>query len=259
MKKIVGLFIIFLFSTIVAFGADMRFVQVDGTLFSTEDSSVNQLKNLVKDINKQKNVEFIIFTGDNIAKAKKENLEEFLKVVKDLKRPYYIALGGKDVNKQKHLGKKEYMEMVKSNSYAHKKINFPNYVIEKKDIVFIVVDGSKEVIPSSIGYYRAETLEWLQNQLSYYCDKNIVIFQHFPLIAPLNKESRLTFKPDEYLEMLKNYNNVKAIFAGNFNVNSEKEVDGILHFSTANAPQYRIVDIMDYETEKPIFWSVIKE
>ena len=151
------------------------------------------------------------------------------------------------------------MEMVKSNSYAHKKIDFPNYVIEKKDIVFIVVDGSKEVIPSSIGYYRAETLEWLQNQLSYYCDKNIVIFQHFPQNAPLNKESRFTFKPDEYLEMLKNYNNVKAIFAGNFNVNSEKEVDGILHFSTANAPQYRIVDIMDYETEKPIFWSVIKE
>ena len=71
MKKILGLFIIFLFSTIVAFGADMRFVQVDGTLFSTEDSSVNQLKNLVKDKNKQKNVEFIIFTGDNIAKAKK--------------------------------------------------------------------------------------------------------------------------------------------------------------------------------------------
>ena len=110
-----------------------------------------------------------------------------------------------------------------------------------------------------MGYYKTSTLDWLKNELSFYQDKNIVIFQHFPLVSPSNKESRSTIKPEEYLELLKNYNNVKAIFAGNFDLNSEKNVDGVLHITTSRAPQYRIVDIMDCETSEPTFWSVIKE
>ena len=58
---------------------------------------------------------------------------------------------------------------------------------------------------------------------------------------------------------MKNYKNVKAIFAGNFNENSEKEVNDILHVTTANAPKYRVVDVMDCESENPTFWSNIKE
>lgn len=260
MKKFLGLFICFLFTTIIAFSADMRFVQVDSALFNAEESvSVKKLENLIADINRQKNVEFVIFSGDNIAKAKKENLECFLKIANNLKAPYYIILGGKDVNKQKHLGKKEYLQITKAKNRAHRKIESPNYVIEKKDIVFIIVDGSKEVITSSMGYYRPTTLEWLENQLSFYKDKNIIILQHFPLIPPSNKESRFTYKPNEYLEILNNYKNVKAIFAGNFGINSETENNGILHFTTSNAPQYRIVDIMNYNSENPTFWSIIKE
>ena len=41
-------------------------------------------------------------------------------------------------------------------------------------------------------------------------------------------------------------------------MNKETTYENILHVSTANFPQYRIVDILDYETEKPVFWSTLK-
>ena len=62
----------------------------------------------------------------------------------------------------------------------------------------------------------------------------------------------------DYLKLLSEHNNVKAIISGHFNVNKEQKVDNILHISTKNAPTYRIIDILDYETEKPVFWSTLK-
>ncbi len=260
MNKILGLCIALLISFNTAFCADMSFVQVDTLCLSAKDEqSILKMQNIIEKINNQKNIEFVVFTGDNIESPKKENLECFIKNAKKLKKPYYVVLGSKDISKQKHLGKKEYINFLKQKSKYHKKILGPNFVVEKKDIAFICLDGSKDVITTPMGYYREATLDWLENQLSYYSDKNIVIFQHFPLIAPSRKETRYTIKPEAYLDLLKQYGNVKAIFAGNFNVNSEKEVEGVLHVTTADAPQYRVVDMMDYETEKPTFWSVIKE
>ncbi|MBE7710771.1 MAG: hypothetical protein E7Z92_01385 [Cyanobacteria bacterium SIG31] len=260
MKKFLYLLIGIFLTTNLAFSADMRFIQVDSAMVSSKDeASIGKHKKLIENINKEKNVEFIIFTGDNIAKADSENLDCFLTLNKSLQKPYYVVLGSKDVNKQKHLGKKDYMQMVSKKSKSHKRIKNPNYTIEKKEIVFIILDGSRDVIPSAMGYYKEDTLSWLENQLSYYNDKNVVIIQHFPLIPPAKKESRCTCKPEEYLNLLKNYKNVKAIFAGNFGINSEKLIEDVLHITTTNAPQYRIIDIMDYEKENPTFWSVIKE
>ena len=64
MNKIVVLMLFFLISTISAFSADMRFVQVDGVFFNANDkTSVSKLQKMVDDINKQKDVEFVIFSG----------------------------------------------------------------------------------------------------------------------------------------------------------------------------------------------------
>ncbi len=260
MKKILILFCGLILSFGMVFGADFRFVQIDSLQLSVNDEkSVQNMQNIIKNINNLKNVEFVVFSGDNIGSPKKENLECLIKNAKNLKKPYYIVLGSKDVSKSKHFGKKEYLKILTTKTKTHKKIISSNYVIEKKDLVFIVLDGSKNVITTPNGYYNEKTLDWLENQLSIYADKKVIIFQHFPIISPNKKESRQTFKPERYLELLENYKNVKAIFAGNFDVNSEKEVDKILHVTTASAPQYRVVDIMDYETENPTFWSVIKE
>lgn len=61
------------------------------------------------------------------------------------------------------------------------------------------------------------------------------------------------------MKVLAKHKNVKAVIAGHFGVNNEQKVNGILHISTAPAPFYRIIDIMDYETPNPTIWAQLKE
>lgn len=260
MKKLIVLFSVFLLTITTVLADDMRFIQVTDTFFTQKnEKTVYVLKKLIKNINTTKNVDFVVFSGNNIANPNPKDLEVFLEITKDLKIPYYLILGNKDVNKSKDLSKKEYLRIVSKNNKSHKKIATPNYSFIKNDIVFIIVDGSKDVIPTSAGYYKTDTLKWLDSELEKYSDKKVVILQHFPIIPPTNNELKFTSKPEEYLALLNKHKNIKAIFSGHFGVNTEKEINGIIHITTANAPQYRVVDILDYETENPTFWSTIKQ
>lgn len=257
MKKTFGLIFIFLLTISAVFSADMRFIQVDGVLYNK--SSANKFEQLIEKINQEKNVEFIVFTGNNISKSDKAELESFLKSAKKLNKPFYVVLGQKDVYKKKGLSKKEYMALVRKKAKAHKRIDSPNYIFEKNGILFIVADGSKEVIPTTNGYYKEDVILWLDEQLDKYKDNNVVILQHYPIIPPCQKETYYTFKADEYLRLLGEHKNVKAVVAGHFNTNNEQVLNGILHISTKDAPCYRIIDILDYDTKNPTFWSTIKE
>lgn len=257
MIRFLSILAIFFLTTISAFSADMRFIQIDGLLYDN-NSSVD-FQNIINKINKEKDVDFVIFTGDNIAKPNTKLLDKFLNDAKKIKAPYYIVLGQKDINKQKKLSKFDYTETLRKNVKTHRKIESPNYVFIKNKVVFIVLDGSKEVIPMTMGYYRANVLDWLETQLNLYQKNNVVILQHYPIVPPSKKESHYTYKADEYLKVLSKYSNVKAVVAGHFNVNNEQTVNGILHIATKNAPNYRIIDILDYDTKNPTFWSTIKE
>lgn len=257
MHKFFSLVLITFLTSLSVYSADMRFIQVESAEFNTKNSE--NFEKLVNKINSEKNVEFVVFTGNNIATPNKNELKNFLKLANKLKSPYYVVLGQKDVNLKKQMSKDEYMKTVRKNNRTHFFIKSPNYIFNKKDVIFFVADGSKEVIPSSIGYYKEDVILWLDKNLEKYENKNVIIFQHYPIIPPIQKETHYTYKADEYLRLLSEYKNVKAIIAGHFNTNSEKLIDGILHITTQEAPRYRVIDLLDYETENPTFWSTIKE
>lgn len=257
MNKFFGVLILFLLSTTLVFSADMRFVQVDGLYFNT--SKTASFQSLIEKINSERNVDFVVFSGNNISNPNRENLKNFLFEAKKLKKPYYVILGQKDVSKQKDLSKEQYMKIVSKKNRSHKKIKTPNYVFKKNNVIFVVADGSKDVIPTANGYYKEDVILWLDEQLDFYKDKNVVILQHYPIVPPIKKETHYTYKADEYLRLLTEHNNVKAVVAGHFGANNEQVVNGILHISTKNAPTYRIIDILDYDTSSPTFWSTIKE
>ena len=257
MKRFLSLFFTFLFCLASAQAQDLRFVQVSDARFSNEPDN-NILQRTIKDINKQKNVEFVVFTGDNIAKPSAEILKAFVEEAKKLNCPFYIVLGDKDVNKLKGMSKVDYFKIVRKNVRKYKQEK-PNYVFEKDGLIFAIVDGSKEVIPSTNGYYKDDVLSWLDEELSKYPENNVIILQHFPLIPPTDKETYYTFKPENYLMLLAKHKNVKAIVSGHFGVNSEKTVHGITQITTSGLPAYRIIDVMDYETENPTIWAQLKE
>lgn len=256
MKRILSLFLTSLFLVSAVQAKDLRFAQISDIRYSESNSET--LKAVINDINNTKNVKFTVFTGDNINKPSVSELESFLKEAKRLKMPFYIVLGDKDVNKLKHLSKAEYIEIIKKNVRKYKP-ETPNYTFEKDGVIFIVADGSKDVIPSTNGYYRDDVLTILDTELSKYPDKNVIILQHFPVIPPSNKESHYTFKAENYIDVLKKHNNVRAIISGHFGVNSEQNNNGIVHISTAATPYYRIIDILDCDTPNPTIWAQLNE
>ena len=257
MKKILCLLFVYLICLSSSFAKDLRFAQITDVRYSKANNSTI-LKDTIKEINKQKDIDFVVFTGDNIQRPDKKDLEGFIKEAKHLKKPFYVIIGDKEVNKYKNLSKKEYMTYLKKNVRTYKKEDM-NYIAEKGGVAFFFVDGSKDVIPSTNGYFKDDVMEWLDSNLALYSKKNVVIFQHFPLIPPTNNESYMTLKSDRYLDILKKHPNVKAVISGHFGVNKEETVDGIVHITTAPLPTYRVIDIINATSKEPSFWAEVRE
>ena len=254
MKKFIGLFWVYFCFVSGIFAQDLRFVQVTDVNYSPNNEI---LPALVKDINEQQDVDFVVFTGNNIQNPDKKILEGFLKEAKKLKRPFYMAIGNKDVNKHKNLSKKQYASFLKRKLSTHKQGDL-NYTFTRCGVVFIVADGSRDVIPTSVGYYKEDVVDWVDATLDLYPKKNVIILQHFPLVSEQEKNTPVTFKPEKYLGVLEKHSNVRAVIAGHSDVNSEKELNNVLHINTAPAPYYRIIDILDCNSHNPTVWAEVK-
>ncbi len=271
MKKfLLFLFSIFAFLMLLptsAVAENIKFAQIsDAHLAVGSEYSIKVLKTAVEDINKQSNISFVVFTGDNINNPREENLKEFVDIVGKLNVPYYVVLGNHDVYKSNGLSKVRYYEILRAKNllYPQRK---PNYVFKKNGFVFIIVDGAKEVIPGAVGYYRADTLEWLEKELIKYKDNDVVIFQHFPVEYPEGVDNRLkthkTYKVEEYQELLSKHHNVLAVISGHFHVNSENMKDGVYHISTPSLiglpNSYKIIDIVTTKEFSPIIYTQLRE
>lgn len=252
-------FVLFLTQSVSA--KDIKFIQITDSHFSTvgEDYSQREVENskqilekTIADINSIPQVDFVVFTGDNIDKANEIELKKFLTIANKLNVPYYIVIGNHEVFKSQNLNKKEYMKIVSKYSKNCREKN-ANYVFEKKGLVFLVVDGAKEIIPGPAGYYKKDTLKWFDKTLTKYKNDKVVVFQHFPIVEPYYNKTHTTYNIKDYEAVLKNHSNVIAIFSGHYHANGEKMVDGIYHVSTPalieGPHNFKIVEITGNKKE----------
>ena len=241
--------LIVLFIGSICEAKDLKFIQVTDFHYTNSSTGDARLSRLVKNINSTKDLDFVIFTGDNIDSANPETLVKLLKAFRRIRVPYYIQIGNHDCFKAGGLDKKDYAKFV--SKYSNQKLKNFNYVVKKDDVVFIFVDGMKEVIPAPSGYFKQDTLAWLEKQLKKYEKHPVVLVQHFPLINQrTNKPSgHDLFKVDEYYSVIKPYNNIIAVIAGHYHYNREEEANGIRHIVTQQAsgltPRYRIIYLQD--------------
>ena len=84
MKKFLSICFLFLMSAMASQANDLRFVQVTDVRYNSAEDNGTFAKT-IQDINKQKDVKFVVFTGDNINKPDKNDLSAFLKEAKKLK------------------------------------------------------------------------------------------------------------------------------------------------------------------------------
>lgn len=261
-KNIITLLSLLLIQTSV-FAEAVKFVQVTDSHFKTNDEHRAEiLKATVKSINDEKGISFVIFTGDNIDSPNAEYLPEFVKIVNKLDVPYYLVIGNHDVFKNNGLSKVQYLEIVKDNNFLYK-YKTPNYVFKKNGFVFIVVDGAKEIVPGSNGYYKKDTLEWLDKQLTKYKNDKVVIFQHFPLIMNKELTSHMVYKKDEYLNILDKHDNVITIITGHLHTNYEVMRNGVYHITSptllSEKPVYKVISISTTKEFSPMVYTELKE
>ena len=258
MKQIIYkmLLFTFIFLTVAqnAFCKDFRFVQVTDLHYKNDETSEENFDKIIKNINKTKNVEFVVFTGDNTDHSNKEDYIKFLSQANTLNIPFYVVVGNHDVAKTSGFSKADYVNVVRKYN-KNQKAKKTNFVFKKGDFVFIALDGAREIIPSFGGYYRDNTLAWLAKKLKKYSDKNVIIFQHFPMKITMSEKD--TYKNDRYESILAKHSNVKGIFAGHFHSNEEYSKNGIFYSITGQAfgydGGYKVVDVIDetnHETHK---------
>lgn len=253
--------VLVLFQNIV-FANEIKFIQVTDTHYVSENKfRKDVLEVAVNDINKLKDVSFVVFTGDNIDKANPDYLKEFVQIVNKLNVPYYLIIGNHEVFKNGDLSKSRYMEIIKENNFFYRPTE-PNYRFKKNGFKFLIADGAKEVIPGSNGYYKQDTLDWIEKELNKHPDTPTVILQHFPLVPPKEMATHSTYKAENYLDMLDKHNNVIAVISGHYHINGEQMRNGIYHISSPsllNEPyQYKIIDIVTTNGFSPMIYTQLR-
>ena len=223
---------------------EVKFIHITDANINTQNAPY--VLRTIKEINQYKDIDFVVFGGNNISTTNIDNLNTFLYLLKRVNKKTIVLLGNTDVLESTGIDKKYYLKRVKKArraklSYHSKKTN---YVFSKKGYKFIVMDGSKQYFQTLNGYYPKQELIWLDKKLTKFKNKNVIILQHFPLLEGANWVE--TARRDEYLDILKKHNNVKMIVSGHYGDNVEVERDGIYHIITESYNKngaYKIIKI----------------
>ena len=238
--KILVLFLLF-WAQAPLFASEIKFIHITDTSLNKENAY--KLQNTIKEINSYKDVDFVVFGGNNIQKANAENLDYCVYLLKKVHKKTYVLLGNSDVLASNGIDKKYYFKKIRKAIVNHPKN--PNYVFKSKDCVFITMDGSKQYFQSSNGYYGNQELLWLSKELEKYKNKNVVILQHFPLMPTKSKWAE-TSKPEEYIALLKKYKNVRVIVSGHYGNDFETKAGGIYHIITESYSKnsaYKVIEL----------------
>lgn len=204
------------------------------------------LNSLITDINKTKNVDFILFSGDIINTPTSSNLEYFAKTASKLKYPWFVAAGNHDLSVGGSLNRKKFFEII--NRYNKTKHNNSYYCHNiKNKFMIIAMDGVINNRITANGYFSKAQLSFLKTTIHKNPNKKIIIFQHFPLIEPFKSKSHKTINADEYIKIINNSKNVLTVLSGHYHSSKIIKQNNIIHVSTPALVEYpnayRIVSI----------------
>ncbi len=248
--------ILFFISDQPSFSGTIKFAQISDIHYSTElnDNGYKLLaktKPLLEDaisqINKEKDINFVMITGDTIDIANKKSLYGVVDTLNTLDYPWYFVVGNHDTVTDGFLTKYNLLKILKEKN--PKNTFDKTYYTFKQEGGFriIVLDGAKNKGVSSHGIIPTEQLNWLDKILSKSKKDVVLIFIHFPLETPYDSPNHTILNAKEYESILKKYKMPIAIFSGHYHMTKITKRKNILHVSTPSLAGYpnafRIVEI----------------
>ncbi len=247
-KSLLFIFLLF-FCSDKAFSADVTFTAVSDACIKSDKinnsmtPSIQKLLRVKDDINRSGS-DFVLFLGNNISGADKYNLVMFAKIIKKIQKPVYVSIGNNDVQKTKHLEKKEYYRLL--NRYSRNKISKVPSVKKLNGFVFIFMDGTNEMVSLPRGYYKERELITLEKYLNKYKNDEVIIIQHYPIIG-IEDTMKATFDVEPYKNLISKHKNIKAIISGHDNKDFIiEDENGIKHInipSLSSGAEYEVITI----------------
>ena len=257
--------VLFFISDQPSFSRTLKFAQLSDIHFSTvrEDNGyklLSKTKPLLEDaiwqINKEKNINFVMITGDGIDRPYKQSIEALTDVLNTLHYRWYYVLGNHDTTTDGYLTKSNIIKILQEKN--------PDYIFNSTYYTFkpksgfrlIVLDGAKNKGISSNGILPQEELLWLDEILKNSKNDVVLIFIHFPLLTPFESKHHEILNADEFKAVLKKYKMPIAIFSGHYHAAKITKRGNILHVSTPTLAGYpnafRIVEVIN-KRNKVIF------
>ena len=210
-------------------------------------ANAHYLKEFTNEINnKYQDFDFVVFTGDNINRADRNDLDSFLNIIKDINLKVFVTVGNHDLLLSRDMTADYYMQRTRKILGKYHPSS-ANYIFKKGNLVFIAMNGVKEVIPGPNGYYKESEIIWLDRQLTKFKNKKVVILQHFPLLDT-NSRSAGLYKKESYFNVLNKHNNVIAVVSGHYHNNREEKINNVYHIVTekfSDNTYYKIISIND--------------
>ncbi|MDD3012546.1 MAG: metallophosphoesterase [Candidatus Gastranaerophilales bacterium] len=201
-------------------------------------SSKDLLKDAVKQINCINNIDFVIFSGDQINRPQKDDLLEFINIANNLKTPWYFAFGNHDVGVWSSFNKKKYLKIIKEANCCIKANKSYYSFVPKKGYLVVVMDPVIDTRITANGYVDKQQLKWLDEQLDKNLNSKVLIVEHHPIVEPFESKGHKIINSAEYLDLLKKHNNVIAVLSGHYHATKIKQVGNIVFISTPSLVEY---------------------
>ena len=248
--------VMFFISDQPSFSRTMKFVQLsdihyslvrDDTSYKLLSKTRPLLEDAIEQINNEKNIKFVMITGDGIDRPTKDSLYSLTDELNTLNYPWYYVLGNHDTSTDGYLTKARFIKILQEKN--------PNYVFDSTYYTFkpqrgyrvIVLDGAKNKGISSHGILPDAQLCWLDEVLSKSKNDTVLIFIHFPLLPPYESKNHEIINADEFKDILKKYEMPIAIFSGHYHAAKITKRGNILHVSSPSLAGYpnafRIIEV----------------
>ena len=210
-------------------------------------SSVALLEDAVKQINKDKKINTVVFSGDMINKPSEEAFYKFISIVKNLNPEWYGIYGNHDIGVYGGFSKDRFYLLLRKYIPEIETDKTYYSIVPKKGYLLVFLDGTIGNRITANGYFPTEELDWLDKELDRNKDKKVIIVQHFPVVEPIHSNTHQVLNTDEYFKVIDKHSNVVAVLSGHYHKQKVSIRKKVAHVSAPALVQYpnayRIVKI----------------
>lgn len=208
MKRIFLLILLCSFSHILR-AAEFRFALLTDIHINADSLAYNDLKRSVEQINRTKNLDFVLVSGDVTEEGDRASLNKVKSLLDQLKVKYYITSGNHET-KWSESGATDFGNIFKSDRFC----------FQHKGILFLGFN-SGPVIRMADGHVSPQDISWMSKELkSVGKKKPVILITHYPL------QDGDVDNWYDVTDAIRPYN-IKAVLCGHYHRNFLTNYEGI--------------------------------